>query len=144
MSAQQSDALFEPYSEIKVEITDVTDASRFHVRVLDKSNVHKKIDDAMAKFDAETAEELERPIKKGTLCAALNTSDKSWYRARVIGTVGKDSIEVYFIDYGNRETVRPDMDMRKLPAHLLAYEPQAIPASFAFLKCPRKTQQMGA
>ena len=99
---------------------------------------------AMAKFDAETAEELERPIKKGTLCAALNASDKSWYRARVIGTVGKDSIEVYFIDYGNRETVRPDMDMRKLPAHLLAYEPQAIPASFAFLKCPRKTQQMGA
>lgn len=39
--------------------------------------------------------------------------------------------------------MRPDLDLRKLPAHLLAYEPQAIPAKFAFLKCPRKTQQMG-
>jgi hypothetical protein len=143
MSAQQSDTRFEPYAEIKVEITDVTDASYFHVRELDKSNVHKKIDDAMAKFDSESAEELERPIKKGTLCAALNASDKSWYRVRVIGTVAKDLIEVYFIDYGNHETVRPDIDLRKLPAHLLAYEPQAIPASFAYLKCPRLSQQMG-
>lgn len=144
MSAQQSETLFEPYTEIKVEMTDVTDASHFHVRVMDKSNVHKKIDDAMAKFDAESAEELERPIKKGTLCAALNSTDKSWYRARVIGTVAKGLIEVYFIDYGNRETIRPDIDLRKLPAHLLAYEPQAIPASFAYLKCPRLSQMMGS
>lgn len=90
MSAQQSETLFEPYSEIKVEVTDVTDASRFHVRIVDKSSVHKKIEDAMAKFDAESAEELERPIKKGTLCAALHAEDKSWYRARVVGTLAKD------------------------------------------------------
>ena len=77
----------------------------------------------MAKFDDSTAEELEKPIKKGTLCAALLQSDKAWYRARVIGTVSKGLIEVYFIDYGNTEAVRPDMDLRKLPAHLLAFEP---------------------
>lgn len=121
-------------------MTDVTDASRFHVRVLDKIKEQKKIDDAMDKFDANSADELEKPIKKGTLCAALLPSDGCWYRARVIGTVAKGQIEVYFIDYGNHEVVKPDNDLRKLPAHLLAFEPQAIPASFAYLKCPRLKQ----
>ena len=97
----------------------------------------------MQKFDPANAEELEKPIKKGTLCAALHAEDKTWYRVRVIGSVAKGLTEVFFIDYGNTETVRPDIDLRKLPAHLLAYEPQAIPASFAFIKCPRRAQQMG-
>ena len=123
MSVQQSEAKFEPFAEIKVEMSDVKDASKFHVRVLDKSKAYKKIDDAMTKFDSVNAEELEKPIKRGTLCAAHLASDKSWYRVRVIGTVGKGLIEVYFIDYGNVETVRPDADLRKLPAHLLAFEP---------------------
>lgn len=71
-------------------------------------------------------------------------SDKSWYRVKVIGGAGKGQTEVYFIDYGNKETVESDLHLRKLPAHLLAYEPQAIQASFAFIRCPRATQQLGA
>lgn len=71
LMAQSKDAKFQPYQEIKVELTEVVDASSFSVRVLDKSNTYKKIDDAMAKFDADNAEELEKPIKKGTLCATL-------------------------------------------------------------------------
>lgn len=144
MSMQQTETQFEPYAEIKVEVTHVTDASRFYVRVLDKAKVYKKIEDAMAKFDPKNAEELEKPIKKGTLCAAYSAEDKSWYRVRVVGTVGKGLIDVFFIDYGNHETINSEGDLRKLPAHLLAYEPQAILASFAFIKCPRRTQQMGA
>lgn len=97
----------------------------------------------MEKFDADNAEELEKPIKKGTLCAALFANDKTWYRVRVLGTQAKGLTEVQFIDYGNKESVRPDMDLRKLPAHLLAYEPQALPASFAYIKCPRLSQQYG-
>jgi hypothetical protein len=69
-------------------MTDITDASFFHVRVVGKGSSYKKIDDAMAKFDADTAEELERPLKKGTLCAALFSTDNKWYRCKVIRTVG--------------------------------------------------------
>ena len=121
----------------------MTDASRFHVRLLDKAKDQQKIDDAMRKFDSKSADELERPIKKGTLCAAYLSSDKCWYRVRVIGAGGKGQTEVYFIDYGNKETVESDLHLRKLPAHLLAYEPQAMQASFAFIRCPKATQQMG-
>lgn len=77
----------------------------------------------MEHFDAQTADELERPIKKGTLCAALFRTDSKWYRVKVLGTVGKGQVEVKFIDYGNVEVVNAEADLRKLPAHLLAYEP---------------------
>lgn len=61
---------FDEFERVKVEMTDITDASFFHVRLNDKDNFGQKIDAAMAKFDAKSAEDLERPIKKGTLCAA--------------------------------------------------------------------------
>lgn len=60
---------------IKVEVTDVVDATRFSVRILDKNSKQAKIDDAMKKFDPVSAEDLEKPIKKGTLCAALYVDD---------------------------------------------------------------------
>lgn len=66
-------------------MTDVFDATRFSVRVLDKNSKQAKIDEAMKKFDPFSAEDLEKPIKKGTLCAALYVEDKKWYRARVAG-----------------------------------------------------------
>ena len=44
--------------KIRVEMTDMKDATSFHVRRIDGQSQHKKIDDAMAVFDATTAEEI--------------------------------------------------------------------------------------
>ena len=104
-------------------MTDMKDATNFHLRKIDAQNsTHEQIDDAMEDFDGDSSEELERPIMKGTLCAALFTADNRWYRARVLGTVGRGQIEVKFIDYGNVEKVAENT-LRKLPAHLLSFEP---------------------
>ena len=100
------------------------------------TNVYQRIDDAMEDFDAGSAEELERPIMKGTLCAALFSGDDKWYRVRVLGSSGKGMVDVKFIDYGNQETIK-DSSLRKLPAHLLAFEPQAMAAKLAFVRTPR-------
>lgn len=107
---------------IKVEMTDMIDATTFHVRDVGQGSQYGKIDEAMEHFDCDNAEELERPIMKGTQCAALFSNDNKWYRVKVLGSAGKGQSEVKFIDYGNVEVVKAD-DLRKLPAHLLAYEP---------------------
>ena len=96
----------------------------------------------MINFDPTTAEELEKPIMKGTLCAARFASDMKWYRVRVLGTTGPNLLDVKFIDYGNTASAKSS-DLRILPAHLLAYEPQAFQSSLAYLNAPRFERIMG-
>ena len=79
---------------------------------------------------------------KGTLCAALFSEDSKWYRVKVLGSVGSGNIKVEFIDYGNQESVT-DSSLRKLPAHLLAFEAQAMQGCLAFLRAPKLDQTMG-
>lgn len=50
-------------------MTDITDASRFHLRV-QKGGDYPKIEAELNRFDPIDHEDLEKPIKKGTLCAA--------------------------------------------------------------------------
>lgn len=76
----------------------------------------------MSKFDYKGAQDLEKPIKKGTLCAARFKVDDNWYRARVLRGVGKNQFEVEFIDFGNQDTVNGD-DLKRLTPELLKFEP---------------------
>lgn len=72
-----------------MEISEVEDASLFYVRVPGNSDC-PKIDDAMENFDAQSADTLEKPINKGTLCAARFKDDGCWYRTKLLGpTAGK-------------------------------------------------------
>ena len=92
----------------------------------------------MENFDPNTADFLEKPVNKGTLCAARFVDDENWYRAKLLGPVpgqiGKQHVQ--FIDFGNCSTVIVESDTRKLPAHLLQYEPLAFPAYLAYISIP--------
>ena len=68
----------------------------------------------MEKIDFINAEDLEKPIKKGTICAARFKTDDRWYRSKVLRSLGKGQHEVQFIDFGNTEIVGPE-DLKKLP-----------------------------
>jgi staphylococcal nuclease domain-containing protein 1 len=78
---------------MSVEMTEIKDASSFFIRIL-SDNQYSKIDEELEDFDPEDSGDLEKPIKKGTLCAAKFSADDKWYRARVLRTLGKDQIEV--------------------------------------------------
>jgi hypothetical protein len=80
---------------------------------------------------------------KGTLCAALNTKDGKWYRAKVLATLGQGQLSVAFIDYGNSHTVNTE-NLRKLHASLLQYEPCAKRCTLAYMRVPRKDKFQGA
>lgn len=96
----------------------------------------------MNKFDGLNAQELEKPIKKGTICAARFKLDENWYRARVLRGVGKNQYEVEFIDFGNQDTVSGD-DLKRLSADLLAFEAQSKQCSLAYVKVSRIDSEFG-
>ncbi len=132
MYGSPSKSAAEPFAQ--VEVLDVHDATRIYVRILKGSNL-EKIDSAMAAFKPEDADELERPIRKGTIIAARFESDKKWYRAKFLRNAGKGNSEVQFIDYGNIAST-PSTDLRQLPQNLQQFAPEAKSASFAYIKAP--------
>jgi hypothetical protein len=79
---------------ITVEVTNAVDGRNFHVRVLDKNAHYLKIEKLMEKFDSSKSEELQKPVQKGTLCAAKYQADGKWYRAKVINVLGKGQLEL--------------------------------------------------
>lgn len=74
-------------------MTDITDASTFYIRIQNGSE-YAKIEAEMARFNPASVDDLEKPIKKGTICAARFSDDGKWYRAKVLGSYGKGEIEV--------------------------------------------------
>lgn len=102
-------------------MTDITDASRFYVRMV-ADNQYPKIEQEMNKVDFMLADDLEKPLKKGTICAARFKLDDKWYRSRVLRSLAKGQHEVQFIDFGNIDVANSE-DLKKLPQNLLSYEP---------------------
>lgn len=60
--------------ELEVEATYIDDATNFYIRQINKQA--KEIDQHMGVFDPSKSSELEKPIRKGTLCAGLFAEDK--------------------------------------------------------------------
>lgn len=142
-SGRRPDEIYADEGEqVRIEMTDIVDATKFHVRMQDESSQIEEIDDKMAEFDAEAAGTLSQPIKKGTLCAAKYEQDDGWYRAKVLQNAGKGAIEVQFIDYGNVEKVSQS-DLKVLAHDLLAYPPQVTECTLAYVKAPRIDRQFG-
>lgn len=122
-------------------MTDITDASRFFIKLIN-DNQYEKIEKKMSGTDFLQADDLERPIKKNTICAARFKLDDNWYRAKILRGVGKNQYEVEFIDFGNSDTVNGD-DLKRLTPELLAFEPTAKECSLAFLRVPRMDSEFG-
>ena len=121
--------------QITVEMTHAVDGRTFYVRVLDKNAEYDKIDKLMARFDPFTAQDLVKPIMKGTLCAAKFRSDSKWYRARVMQTMGKGQVQVFFIDYGNSDiiNVEDNKSIKQLPQDFHKFEAQAKRCELAYI-----------
>lgn len=122
-------------------MTDIQDATYFSLRLL-SDNQYPKVEAGMSAFEPSKADDLEKPVKKGTVCAVRYSLDHAWYRARVIRSVGKGQFEVEFLDFGNVDTVHWD-DMKRLSQSLLQIDPQSKGAQLAFIKTLKTGNEVG-
>jgi staphylococcal nuclease domain-containing protein 1 len=86
-------------------MSHIEDSDTFFLRLVDNS--YDQIEELMDEFEFDkNGEDLEKPLKKGTLCAAKFSSDGQWYRAKVVQFGDKKGeVVVQFVDFGNFERI---------------------------------------
>ncbi|XP_075563283.1 tudor domain-containing protein 6 [Pelecanus crispus] len=91
-------------SEEDIYITHVEDPWTFYCQLERCGGVLAQLTDNISRL-SETITSLETLQKSGTLCLAKYT-DNQWYRGVILKT--KPNTEVFFVDFGNTETVEKD------------------------------------
>lgn len=69
----------------------------------------------------------------GMPCAAQFSCDNKWYRATVVDFAGNKNVVVYYVDYGNKETISYTK-IRMLHEQFFKLVPQAIKCSLSQIK----------
>ncbi|KAM6207791.1 tudor domain-containing protein 6 [Sarcoramphus papa] len=91
-------------SEEDIYVTHVEDPWTFYCQLERCADVLAQLTDNISRL-SETTTSLKTLQKSGSLCLAKYT-DSHWYRGVIIKT--KPNTEVFFVDFGNTETIEKD------------------------------------
>ncbi|KAJ0536778.1 putative micrococcal nuclease [Helianthus annuus] len=134
--------------ELKVVVTEVLGGGKFYVQAVEDKKV-ASIQQQLASLNLK-----EAPVigvfnpKKGDIVLAQFSADNSWNRAMVVtgprGPVqsAKDKFEVFYIDYGNQETVTYSQ-LRPLDPSVSSAPGLAQLCQLAYLKVPTLEEDYG-
>ncbi|RKP01027.1 hypothetical protein CXG81DRAFT_4301, partial [Caulochytrium protostelioides] len=122
----------------RVVVTDYAGKGQIHIQTLGEGV--QRLETMMQTFSdvyADAAQPALTSAKNNDVIAAQFTVDDHWYRARVLRTVNKTSVNVIYVDYGNTETLPLSRCKRLVDAHRLSVLPaQATAAQLAFVQMP--------
>ena len=131
-----------------VKISAIVNEKSIFVHLLDNSkDLERVVEDIQDLALSKSLQKLEASkIESGTLCLAMFSDDLEWYRAKVtsikkIPETNEVQYNVFFIDYGNSETVEYS-SLAIMPANMLEIKPLAIRTSLAGITLPRKNHEM--
>ena len=125
--------------EKSIQITEVLSGNHFYIYDTEKLSSLESIRELIKKsYPSPSIASLKTPIRKGTLCCGLFSTDGEYYRARVLRQAPEDKYLILYIDYGNSEEISPSK-LKALISPLNnthAYPPMAQEAALAFISIP--------
>ncbi|XP_019849024.1 PREDICTED: uncharacterized protein LOC100635893 isoform X3 [Amphimedon queenslandica] len=119
---------------VSVVISNIESPLGFSCQLEENSNSLSLLVSQMTEHynDPSTPTKPVKPVP-GTCCAALFDQDSLWYRGRILCVDGSDSIEILFIDYGNKELIMLK-NTRDLLSKYLSLPIQAVSCSLTGIK----------
>lgn len=129
-------------SQRTVKITEIVDASDFFIQYVGDKNAELVATALAAVADApEPSEPFNPPAGAAgrSFIAAGQFSDDSWHRVRCDGVDANGDWNVYFIDFGNYDTILVDR-LRTLPAEAAKIPALAVHCSLAGLTPPKAVE----
>ena len=121
------------YRRVRLQTGEAYDVCVCHVESLNEfyCQLHQnaiRLSEVMQEIDQHCSSPSARPASSpspNTPVLARYSGDGSWYRAIVKEPPNENSCRVFFVDYGNSETVPTD-NLIEMPPPLLSLESQAI------------------
>ncbi|XP_062838824.1 LOW QUALITY PROTEIN: staphylococcal nuclease domain-containing protein 1 [Anolis carolinensis] len=121
-----------------VFVTEITDDLHFYVQDVETGTQLEKLMETMrSEIAAHPPVEGSYTPRRGDYCIAKFV-DGEWYRARVEKVESPAKVHVFYIDYGNKETL-PSIRLAALPHAFStrALSAQATEYKFAFIQVPQ-------
>lgn len=127
---------------VGVTVTEVVGGGRVWLQLAD-SDALRPLEEAMSRVNAspEAAPAGFRPTI-GQICRGRFTGDNTWYRALVTRAASPTTYEVFYVDFGNSETLEVGR-LAPLDAAVAQIPRAAHLAQLAFVKVPEPTEDWG-
>ncbi|NXP98282.1 SND1 protein, partial [Vidua macroura] len=121
-----------------VFVTEITDDLHFYVQDVETgAQLEKLMENMRAEVGAHPPVEGSFVPRRGDFCIAKFV-DGEWYRARVEKVESGGKVHIFYIDYGNKETLPPSRLAPLPPAFSpRVLPPQATEYAFAFIQVPQ-------
>ncbi|KAI8928639.1 hypothetical protein BC831DRAFT_447426 [Entophlyctis helioformis] len=145
LDAEKSASALETHT---VHVSEISGASLYLQVVGPELQKLERLMSEFAAHHASAAQQAHEPFtpRVNDYCSAQFSADKCWYRGRVRRVNGPNSYTVFYIDYGNSETV-PGSRLRPLPprfAVTAGLKPQAVEAKLAYIDLPDESAEVAA
>ncbi|NWS19650.1 SND1 protein, partial [Pachyramphus minor] len=121
-----------------VFVTEITDDLHFYVQDVETgAQLEKLMENMRAEVGTHPPVEGSYSPRRGDFCIAKFV-DGEWYRARVEKVESGGKVHIFYIDYGNKETLPPSRLAPLPPAFSpRVLPPQATEYTFAFIQVPQ-------